>query len=98
MRHVLSSAVAAIALVTASHTLAADGQEVYSKNCAVCHNNLKPKLSDKAAWEPLLKSGEDALVAAVIHGKGKMPPRAGKPGLSDDEIKAAVEYVESKVK
>lgn len=98
MRRLLSSAIAAIVLMTASQALAADGQEVYAKNCAVCHNNLKPKLGDKAAWEPLIKQGEDTLVATVIHGKGTMPPRAGKPALSDDDIKAAVKYIESKVK
>ena len=42
--------------------------------------------------------GDDALVGVVIHGKGAMPPRAGKPGLSDGDIKAAVECLENKVK
>lgn len=98
MRHLLSSAIAAIAVMTAAQAFAANGQDVYDKNCAICHNNLKPKINDKAAWDPLLKQGEDALVAAVIQGKGTMPPRGGKPGLSDDDIKAAVEYIESKVK
>ena len=97
MGRVLSSIIAAIALMTAAQALAADGQEVYTKNCATCHNNLKPKLGDKAAWEPLIKQGDDALVAAAIKGKGTMPPRGGKPALSDDDIKAAVQYMESKV-
>jgi cytochrome c5 len=59
---------------------------------------LDPKLGDKAAWAPRIKQGEDALVASVVHGKGAMAPRAGKPALSDDDIKAAVEYIESKAK
>ena len=96
MRSVLTSAVAIVMAMTAIEALAADGQEVYAKSCAICHNNLPPKLGDKAAWTPLLKQGEEALVTAVIKGKGKMPPRAGKPGLSDGDIKAAVEYIESK--
>ncbi|MGO8952263.1 MAG: c-type cytochrome [Rhodomicrobium sp.] len=95
MKLVLSSAIAGIALMTATPVLA-DGQAIYTANCAMCHNNLKPKLGDKAAWEPLIKQGADALVASVIKGKGAMPPRAGKPGLSDGDIKAAVEYIESK--
>jgi cytochrome c5 len=98
MRRVLSGAIVSIVLIIAPQALAADGQAVYTQNCAVCHNNLDPKLSDKAAWAPRIKQGDDALVAAVISGKGAMPARAGKPALSDDDIKAAVEYIESKVK
>jgi cytochrome c-type protein NapC len=85
-------------VVAAAQAPAAPGQEVYAQSCAACHNNLDPKLGDKAAWEPRLKQGDDALVVAVINGKGPMPPRAGKPDLSDTDIKAAVEYIESKVK
>jgi cytochrome c5 len=99
MRHVLiSSAIAGITLLIAAPAVAADGEAAYNANCAACHKSLKPKLGDKAAWEPLLKQGEDALVASVIKGKGTMPPRGGKPKLSDDDIKAAVQYMVSKVK
>ncbi len=98
MRRVLCSAFAGMILITAAPAVAADGQAIYSANCATCHNALKPKLGDKVAWEPLIKQGEDVLVASVIHGKGVMPARAGKPALSDDDIKAAVEFIESKVK
>jgi cytochrome c5 len=97
MRRVLS-AIAGMTFVTAVPAAAADGQAIYAANCAACHTALKPKLGDKIAWEPLIKQGEDALVAAVIRGKGTMPPRAGKPALSDGDIKAAVEYMESTVK
>jgi cytochrome c5 len=96
MKYMLSSAVISIALIMGPQALAASGQDVYSQNCAVCHNNLDPKLGDKAAWAPRIKQGEAALVAAVINGKGAMPARAGKPSLSDDDIKAAVQYIENK--
>ena len=96
MRHVLGNIIAVTALLIAAEAAAAEGQEVYDKNCAVCHNNVKPKLGDKTAWQPLIKMGEDALVAAVIQGKALMPPRAGKPALSDADIRAAVQYIESK--
>jgi cytochrome c5 len=45
---------------------------------------------------PRIKQGTDALVANVIQGKGAMPARAAKLNLSDDGIKAATEYIESK--
>ena len=51
--------------LTAVNGFAADGKEVYNKACAVCHNPLTPKISDKAAWEPRVKQGTEALVAAV---------------------------------
>ena len=98
MKHVLNSAIVGTTLMIAAQALAADGQVVYTANCGGCHNLLKPKLGDKEAWDPLIKQGEDVLVAAVIKGKGAMPARGGKPALSDDDIKAAVEYMESKVK
>jgi cytochrome c5 len=85
-------------VVAAAQAPDALGQEVYAQSCAACHDNLDPKLGDKAAWESLIKQSEDALVAAVIRGKGAMPPRAGKPALSDDDIKEAVKYMERKVK
>ena len=96
MRVLLSGFVAAVALISATAAQAADGQTVYNQSCGLCHNAMKPKLGDKAVWAPLLKQGTDAMVASVIKGKGAMPPRAGKPSLSDADIKAAVEYIESK--
>jgi cytochrome c5 len=96
MRLFLCGFVAAAALVAASGAQAADGQAVYNQNCSACHNNMKPKIGDKDAWAPLIKQGPDALAASVIKGKGAMPPRGGKPNLSDDDIKAAVAYLESK--
>lgn len=98
MNPVIAGAIIAAAIVSATQVLAADGAAVYSANCAVCHNSLSPKLGDKAAWAPRIGQGEDAMVASVIQGKGMMRPRAGKPSLSDDEIKAAVDYIESKSK
>lgn len=89
-------AVVSILVLAAGNTWAADGQAVFDQNCAVCHKMLSPKFGDKAAWAPRIKLGNDALVASVIKGKGGMPPRAGKPDLSDDDIKAAVAYVVSK--
>ena len=92
--------IAAIAaLVVASGAHAATGQQIYAQNCAMCHdNNVGPKPGDKAAWAPRLALGTGALVAAVINGKGMMPPRGGHPGLSDADIKAAVEYIENSSK
>lgn len=76
--------------------LAADGKAVYDKTCVACHASgvaNAPKLGDKAAWAPRIAAGRDALVASVVKGKGAMPPKAGAANLSDDDIKAAVDYM-----
>ena len=89
---------AVAAVMAASGAAAADGQAVYDANCAMCHKMMKPKTGDKAAWAPLIGQGVDALTAATIKGKGMMPPKGGKPNLTDAEIKAAVQYMVDKSK
>jgi cytochrome c5 len=96
MKLLLSVSVVAGVLIATSGAQAADGQAIYTANCASCHQMLTPKTGDKAAWAPLIKQGTDTLVAAVIKGKGMMPPRGGHANLSDADIKAAVTYIESK--
>ena len=75
---------------------AADGKAVYDKTCAVCHATgvaNAPRFGDKAAWAPRAATGPAALLAAVVKGKGAMPPRAGAASLGDDEIKAAIDFM-----
>ena len=81
--------------------LAADGEEVYSSVCRKCHRtgiDDAPKAGDKAAWAPRIALGREALVKSVIDGKGAMDPRGGKPELTDEEIRAAVDYLLGLVK
>jgi len=78
-----------------------DGKAVFDKVCTVCHTAGvagAPKLGDKAAWAPRIKTGMDSLMQSVIKGKGAMPPKAGNPALSDAEIRAGIEYMVSQSK
>jgi cytochrome c5 len=80
---------------------AADGKGVYEKTCVACHATgvaNAPKFGDKAAWAPRVATGKDALLSSVVKGKGVMPPKAGNASLSDDDIKAAIEYMVSAAK
>ena len=80
---------------------AADGKATYDKVCFACHAQSvagSPKIGDKAAWAPRLQQGTDTLVQSVIKGKGAMPPKAGNPALSEQEIRAAVEFMASQAK
>jgi len=98
MNKLTASAMAFLLMTTAVSGVAADGKQIYAQNCAACHNGLSPKLGDKAAWEPRIKRGVDALMASAIKGKGGMPPKGGHAALSDDDIKAAVEYMVSQAR
>jgi len=74
------------------------GKEVYMKSCVACHAAGvagAPKLGDKAAWAPRIATGMDALLNSAINGKNVMPPRGTCASCSDDELKAAIEYMVS---
>ena len=85
---------------------AADGkprsaETIYETLCKACHDTGvagAPKTGDKAAWAPRIATGQAALLKSAINGKNAMPPRAGDPTLSDDELKAAVEFLVGKAK
>jgi cytochrome c5 len=100
-RHIptLPLAVAALALglaLSAPAQAGADGDAVFKQNCAMCHVPglaNSPKLGDKAAWAPRIALGRDALLKSAINGKGAMPPRAGNPTLSDEELAAGLDHM-----
>ena len=76
-----------------------DGEKVYKGLCFGCHDQgmmNAPKLGDKAAWGPRIATGKDALHTSALQGKGVMPAKGGNPALSDDEVKAAVDFMVSK--
>ncbi len=96
MKRTIFVLAAVTALGFTGQVAAADGKAVYDKSCAGCHTAMPPKLGDKAAFAPLIKKGLAAVSAAVIKGKGAMPPKGG--AASDADAKAAVEYMFSKAK
>lgn len=72
------------------------GAEIVTKVCGACHNSgvlNAPKIGDKAEWGKRKAAGMSALVSNSIKGKNQMPARGGDPSLSDDEVKASVEYM-----
>ncbi len=91
MSRPLAVVTAVFAAIVATPAIAADGKAVWEKHCAGCHAMLAPKTDDKAAWAPMVKQGPEAVTAIVLKGKGAMPPKGG--AASDDDVKAAVEYI-----
>jgi cytochrome c5 len=72
------------------------GAEVYQAHCAACHAEGvagAPKTGDKEAWSGKIASGLDMLVKNAINGIGTMPAKGGNPNLSDEDVRAAVEYM-----
>ena len=102
----LMIAVSALGLIVASGTtLAADGKATYTQACAACHAAGvagAPKFGDKAAWQARIAQGNDTLYKHALQGfKGKagfMPAKGGRADLSDDAVKAAVDYMVSESK
>ena len=75
---------------------ARSGEEVYTPKCTACHGmgvGNAPKLGDKAAWEPRLAAGVDALVASAKKGKNAMPPMGLCSDCSDAELKELIEFM-----
>jgi len=67
--------------------------------CSACHISGAggaPMLSDAAAWESRQANGMETLYTSVINGKGGMPAGGGSP-LSPEELRAAVDYMLTKI-
>lgn len=98
-------AASAPALAPAKTTAATDaGKALYTATCQACHGAGiagAPKFGDKAAWAPRLKQGNDVLYQHAINGfqgkSGVMPPKGGSTA-SDDDVKAAVNYMAAAAK
>jgi cytochrome c5 len=83
-----------------------DGKTIFGNLCQTCHTNAAtgaPVISDKAAWAPRVAKGVSTLVDHAVNGfqgpDGKMmPAKGGNPSLTNDQVKATVEWMVSQVK
>lgn len=76
------------------------GKKVYGMTCAMCHASGAagaPIPGNKDDWGPRIAQGMDVLYLHSIEGftgqKGMMPAKGGNPSLSDEDTKAAVDYM-----
>lgn len=77
------------------------GKATYDSICVACHGSGIPgipQLGDAAAWAPRIEQGNDTLYEHAISGYTgasgmPMPAKGGNPSLSDDAVKAAVDYI-----
>ena len=72
------------------------GDQVYNTSCSACHGSGvmgAPKMGDAGAWASRVAQGMDTLAEHAINGFKGMPAKGGCMACSDDEIKAAVDYM-----
>ena len=73
-----------------------DGKKVYEASCQACHGGAVPGIphvGKKEDWAPRIKQGKDTLHKHALEGFNAMPAKGGNGSLSDDEVKAAVDYM-----
>jgi cytochrome c5 len=90
------AAVEAAATEPAAAVENAGGGQVVTQVCALCHSTgmmNSPKLGSADDWAPRIEKGIDVLYANAINGFNMMPARGGRPDLSDDDVKAAVDHM-----
>jgi cytochrome c5 len=82
-----------------------DGGTIYGNLCTGCHTagvNKAPQLV-KAQWTARVAQGVDTLHAHAINGYngadgGVMPAKGGNPALSDEQVKATVDWMLTQLK
>ena len=79
---------------------AVDGEKIYNGLCVACHGISgigAPVVGDKAAWAPRIAQGMELLYDNAINGVvgagGALMPARGGGSFSDEEVKAAVDYM-----
>lgn len=93
-------ATTAIAVADSHITTEPSGQAIYETHCANCHSGGfggfftgAPKVGKQKDWEALTPKGVDGLTASTLAGIGKMVARGACETCTDEEIRAAVEYM-----
>jgi cytochrome c5 len=90
----------AIAVATSHSNPARPGEAVFTADCTKCHTgglggfiSNVPDIDDPEDWEALTPKGLDALTTNTITGIGDMAARGACAGCTDEEIRAAVEFI-----
>jgi mono/diheme cytochrome c family protein len=98
------SALVAVVVMAGAMSFAQGGEATYKAKCQSCHGadgtpnpGIAKMMGVKPASDPAVKADSLAqMITITTDGKAKMPAFKGK--LSDDEIKASVEFFRSLAK
>jgi len=98
-----ASAAAAASQVAYGGTM--DGSVIFGNLCTGCHTSGAggaPKLDAAGIGARLAEQGLETLIKKAITGftgtAGVMPPKGGNPALTDEQVKATVEWMASQSK
>jgi cytochrome c5 len=75
------------------------GRKIFNEFCATCHNQQPiidihaPLIGDKRIWQALSKQGMPVLLKVTVDGRGAMPARGGCFECSDEQLRAAIQYI-----
>jgi cytochrome c5 len=103
-----AAAVAAAAAAAASQVAyggTKDGAVIFNNLCTGCHTSGAggaPTL-DKSHWSARIAEGTETLYKHAIEGYtgpdgGIMPPKGGNPALTDEQVKATVDWMLGNIK
>ena len=79
---------------------ASSGKSDYEAACMACHATGAagaPIVGNREAWAARVDQGKDTLYNHAINGFNAMPPKGGAAHLSDEQIKAIVDYMVDQV-
>jgi len=83
-------------IATSGTAVADDGASTYKLVCSSCHEagiDGAPILEDKAAWNHRINQGTGTLYTSTQNGKCKLFVQGLRKDLSDEVIKAAIDYM-----
>jgi len=84
------------AAADAAATAGIDGEAIYNQVCMACHETGAagaPVRGNADQWAARTEQGIETLYDHSINGFNAMPAKGGNPNLSDDEVKASVDYL-----
>lgn len=77
----------------------AQGKQIYQKNCSGCHGangkGVVPSAPDFTHKGGILSQPRNRLFHNIKFGMGSMPAKGGNSSLSDNELKATLDYIEN---
>jgi len=93
--HISVALISLLSMISAI-SFADNGGEIYKTFCAICHKsglNAAPKMGKKAFWVKRVAQGKEVVYKNSIEGLRGMPPKGGIASLTDEDVKAAVDYM-----